>query len=173
MNKLIILGSSRKDGNTAKIARAIQEKTDWDIIDLNSYEIKYYDYSHKNSDDDYLPLMKEIIANYDTYVFATPVYWYSMSGIMKVFFDRLTDLLTIEKDLGRKMRGKYMAAISSSGGGNLGEQFWLPFEHSATYMGMTFIGGIHTQLEADKITAKDRQKIDTFIKLITEKVPSS
>jgi multimeric flavodoxin WrbA len=42
----------------------------------------------------------------------TPVYWYTMSGIMKVFFDRFSDLLRIEKDLGRKLRGKSMAVIS-------------------------------------------------------------
>ncbi|MCP4458779.1 MAG: NAD(P)H-dependent oxidoreductase [Cytophagales bacterium] len=37
---------------------------------------------------------------------ATPVYWYSMSGIMKVFLDRIYDVLTIEKELGRKLHGK-------------------------------------------------------------------
>ena len=34
-----------------------------------------------------------IIEKYDTLIFATPVYWYSMSGIMKVFFDRKNDNL--------------------------------------------------------------------------------
>lgn len=59
--------------------------------------------------DDYLNLMKQILEKYETLILATPVYWYSMSGIMKVFFDRLTDLLTIEKELGRKLRGKKIA----------------------------------------------------------------
>lgn len=59
--------------------------------------------------DDYLNLMKQILDKYETLILATPVYWYSMSGIMKVFFDRLTDLLTIEKELGRKLRGKKIA----------------------------------------------------------------
>ena len=56
--------------------------------------------------------MKTIISKYDTIIFATPVYWYSMSGILKVFIDRITDLLTIEKELGRKLRGKKMAVVS-------------------------------------------------------------
>ena len=67
-----------------------------------------------------------------------------MSGIMKVFFDRMTDLLTIEKTTGRLLRGKNMAVVSSSYGGNLGAQFWLPFKASADYLGMNYLRNIHT-----------------------------
>lgn len=170
MNTLIILGSSRKEGNTAQVARFIQEKTAWDLIDLNAYEFSYYDYEHKNASDDFLPLMNSIITNYDTFIFATPVYWYSMSGVMKVFFDRLTDLMTIEKDLGRKLRGKSMAAISSSGGNHLGDQFWLPFSESANYLGMRFIQGIHTEMEDDSLSKRDILQINTFIEYIKNSV---
>ena len=144
MKKLIILGSSRKDGETAEIAQHLKSISGWDLLDLNDYNFSYYDYEHKNKDDDYLGLMRHIIENYDVLIFATPVYWYSMSGITKVFFDRITDLLTIEKDLGRKLRGKSMAALSCSGGSNLGEYFWLPFSESAEYLGMKYLGNIHT-----------------------------
>jgi len=67
-----------------------------------------------------------------------------MSGIMKVFLDRLTDLLIIEKELGKKLRGKNMAVISSSNGGNLGDAFWLPFTATANYLEMEYLGNIHT-----------------------------
>ena len=59
--------------------------------------------------------METIIQKYDTIIFATPVYWYSMSGTLKTFFDRLSDLLHYKKELGRQMRGKKMAMISNSG----------------------------------------------------------
>lgn len=156
MRKVIILGSSRKNGNTAKIAQQLNCQSDWELINLSDYNISYYDYEHHNKDDDYLPLIKRIIENYEVLIFATPIYWYAMSGIMKVFFDRITDLLTIEKDLGRKLRGKKMAVISSSNGGNLGKQFWLPFMHSADYLGMDYLGHLHTLEDEDnseKITA--------------------
>ncbi|AUS04013.1 hypothetical protein C1A40_00280 [Tamlana carrageenivorans] len=104
----------------------------------------YFDYTHTNQSDDYLYLIRDLLEKYDTLVFATPVYWYAMSGIMKVFFDRLTDLLTIEKELGKKLRGKNMAIISSSYGENLGEHFWLPFQSTATYLGMNYLGHAHT-----------------------------
>jgi multimeric flavodoxin WrbA len=150
MKKLIILGSSRKNGDTRKIVDELIKISGWDVLDLNDYKIGYYDYEHKNLNDDYLPLMRKIIAEYDVLIFATPVYWYSMSGIMKVFFDRITDLLDEEKDLGRKLRGKSMAAVSCSGGDNLGDNFWLPFSATANYLGMSYLGNTHTIAENDE-----------------------
>lgn len=144
MKEVVIVGSSRKDGSTANLTKQLIEKSNWDLIDLNDYGFSYFDYKHKNRNDDYLTLMRKIVENYETLIFATPVYWYSMSGIMKVFFDRLTDLLTIEKELGRKLRGKRMAVITCSTGENLGDNFWLPFSQTAKYLGMEYIGNSHT-----------------------------
>ncbi len=146
MKKVVIVGSSRNDGDTFDLAKKLIELSGsgWDIINLNDYNFSYYDYKHENKEDDYLRLMKQIIEKYDTLVFATPVYWYAMSGIMKVFFDRITDLLTIEKTLGRKLRNKKMAAISCSNGNNLGAHFWLPFSETANYLGMEYLGNAHT-----------------------------
>lgn len=140
---VIIVGSSRTNGATSTVANQLKLLLNCDLIDLNDYEIGYYEYTHGNKQDDYLPLIRDIIERYDVLIFATPVYWYSMSGILKVFVDRLTDLLEIEKEWGRKMRGKYMAVLSSSTGDNLGAYFWLPFREIASYMGMIYVGNIH------------------------------
>ncbi|HFA49643.1 MAG TPA: NADPH-dependent oxidoreductase [Bacteroidetes bacterium] len=156
MKKVIIVGSSRKDGDTENLVRDLVKYSNWDVIDLNDHNIGYYDYEHQNKNDDYIPLMKIIIEKYQVLILATPVYWYAMSGIMKVFFDRVTDLLTIEKDLGRKLRGKKMAAISTSIGNNLGEQFWLPFSKTANYLGMEYLGHLHTLAnETDEMEIAD------------------
>lgn len=143
MNPIIIAGSSRNDGDTESLVTQLSEKSGWDVIHLSDYDFSYYDYDHKNQNDDYLPLVTDILEKYDTLIFATPVYWYAMSAIMKTFFDRITDLLTIEKDLGRKLRGKNMAAISCSHGNNLGDAFWLPFSETARYLGMNYVGNVH------------------------------
>lgn len=109
--------------------------------------------------------MKNIIEGYDTLVFATPVYWYAMSGIMKVCFDRITDLLTIEKELGRQLRGKNMGALSCSNGDNLGDDFWHPFIKIAEYLGMNYLGNVHTHLKkTDLVSLKE------FIKVFDAKV---
>jgi multimeric flavodoxin WrbA len=150
VKKLVILGSSRKDGNTKKAIDKLKYLSDFDIVDLNDFNINHYDYGHKNKNDDYLDLIRNSINNYDIFIFATPVYWYSMSGIMKVFFDRITDLLDNEKELGRKLRNKNMAVLSSSIGDHLGESFWLPFSETAKYLGMNYLGNIHTIVNSDQ-----------------------
>jgi len=144
MRKVIIVGSSRNDGDTLKLVNEIVKKTNWELINLNDYNFSYYDYESKNRNDDCLTLMKQIVEKYDTLIFATPVYWYSMSGIMKVFFDRFTDLLVNKKELGRQLRKKEMAVITSSVGDNLGDDFWLPFVKTSNYLGMKYVGNLHT-----------------------------
>lgn len=149
MKIAIVAGSSRNDGDTTKLVQHITNLTRADVYDLNEYQFSYYDYEHLNKGDDFLPLIRKIIEENDTLVFVSPVYWYAMSGIMKVFFDRMSDLLTIEKDLGRKLRGKNMAVITISLGNNLGTDFFLPFIASADYLGMHYLGGHHTHAEED------------------------
>ena len=145
--KVIITGSSRSNGNTTKIVAKIATQFEADIIDLNDFRISYYDYESKNINDDFLPLIKSIIEKYDTLIFATPVYWYSMSGIMKVFFDRFSDLIRIEKDLGRQLRGKKMFVISNSDEATLDYDFYLPFRLSAEYLGIQYLGNEHYSLK--------------------------
>jgi multimeric flavodoxin WrbA len=147
--KIIIQGSSRSNGNTANSITVISEKYNIDVIDLNNYTFSYYDYESKNLNDDFLPLITSIIEKYDTLIFATPVYWYNMSGIMKVFFDRFSDLIRIEKETGRKLRGKNMFVISNSHDNKIDASFYIPFQKSAAYLGMNYTGELH--LNADKI----------------------
>jgi len=149
-NKVIIVGSSRKNGNTTRIVEAIEQQFNVTVINLGDYNFSYYDYESQNRNDDFLSLMKEIIQNYDTLIFATPIYWYSMSGIMKVFFDRFSDLIRIEKDWGRKLRGKEFGVISNSHDfeNDLDYDFYIPFRKSAEYLGMNYIGNKHFNADA-------------------------
>jgi len=141
--KVIILGSSRKNGNTTKIVEEISKEQVIDVIDLSDYNISYYDYESKNREDDFLPLIRRILEQYDTLIFATPIYWYNMSGIMKVFFDRFSDLIRIEKETGRKLRGKKIGVISNSHDNEIEESFYIPFKKSADYLGMEYLGHAH------------------------------
>ena len=104
----------------------------------------------KNQNDDFLDLFTTIIDNYNTIIFATPVYWYSMSGILKVFFDRISDVLRVHKNTGRRLRGKNMAMISTSNHDDLKTGFSMPFVESADYLGMVYLGDIHTYIRDDK-----------------------
>ena len=74
MKTVVIVGSSRNDGDTTALTDELIQKSRWDLIDLNDHEFSYFDYDHKNKDDAYLKLMSRIIEEYDTLIFATPVY---------------------------------------------------------------------------------------------------
>ena len=141
--KVIILGSARKNGNTTKIVDEIAKESGIDVIDLSDYNISHYDYESKNREDDFLPLIRRILEEYDTLIFATPIYWYNMSGIMKMFFDRFSDLIRIEKETGRKLRGKKIGVISNSHDNEIEESFYIPFKRSADYLGMEYLGHAH------------------------------
>lgn len=165
-HSVIIQGSSRSKGNTNKIVTFLLKKGNFDFIDLKDFKISHYDYESQNQGDDFMPLMKRIIENYDTIIFATPVYWYSMSGILKVFFDRITDLLKIEKEIGRKLRGKNMGMIGCGSEELLNEGFEIPFKESANYLGMNYLGAIHTWLEEGEIPVKVELSLSKFLEKI-------
>jgi multimeric flavodoxin WrbA len=169
MRSIIIQGSSRSVGNTNQIAKIFQAHLDAEIIDLSTKEIHQYSYAH-DIDDDFLPLMREVV-QYDTIVLITPVYWYAMSGIMKTFFDRITDCLKIDKETGRKLRTKNMIAVSCGSDHDLTEGFFVPFRNSASYLGMTYLGDIHTWIENEKPDQEVLDSIDFFMKHINEAHP--
>ena len=59
-------------------------------------------------------------------------------GRMKTFLDRFTDLLKIEKEKGRKLRGKRLFLVAVSNSPELPPGFEVPFRLSAEYLGMKF-----------------------------------
>lgn len=160
---IIIQASSRSNGNTHKVVSFLKEQTGFDVVDLNQKTIAHYDYEYNNQDDDFKPLLKEIVSNYETILFATPVYWYTMSGLLKVFFDRLSDAIRIEKELGRQLRGMEMMVVSNSDGDLSFEGFEMPFKQSANYLGMTYLGHVHTWLENEMLPENIK---DSLTKLV-------
>ena len=163
---VIIFGSSRSNGDTRKMVDYLMESGDFDLINLNTKNIGYYDYEHKNQDDDFLPLMENIVEKYETIVFATPVYWYSMSAILKTFFDRITDLLQIRKETGRKLRSMNMAMLSCSMEDDRIETFDRVFIGSADYLGMKYLGDVHTWLKNGAIPPIVKSRLDEFLEKI-------
>lgn len=157
MKAIIILGSARSDGNTFMICTYLNQQFDLDFCNLNDYNIGYYDYAHQQNDD-FFPLMEKLI-QYDTFILATPVYWYSMSAQMKTFLDRFTDLLKIRKDLGRQLRTKRMKVICCSSDQEEYPEFWKPFERSAEYLGMHYAGNVHTWIAEGQIPAKVKNRL--------------
>ena len=66
-----------------------------------------------------------------------------MSSLMKIFFDRLTDLIGSQETIGRKLMGKKISVITSSIGNHLDENFFLPFIETANYLHLDYLEGTH------------------------------
>lgn len=160
---VIIQGSSRSNGDTHRVVQYLKDRMTCDWVDLKPLQIGHFDYEFGNQEDDFLPLIRRLIAEYDTFIFATPVYWYTMSGIMKVFFDRISDLLKIDKALGRQLRGKQMGVVSCASDADLKKGFYMPFVESANYLGMTYFGQVHTWMENEQIPEALFPKLNQFI----------
>lgn len=139
-NPIVILGSSRGEGETRKAIDLVIGNHAVPIVDLLTIDLFYFDYFHENRHDDFLPLM-ERIACHQQLILATPVYWYSMSGVMKTFLDRWSDLLLIRKDLGKRLAGKELYVISASAGHY--EGFELAFAQTCHYLQMRYMGCYH------------------------------
>lgn len=160
---IIIQGSSRSEGDTSKIVSVLKAETGFDVVDLNTLKIGHFDYEFKNRDDDFIELFKNIVTNYNSIVFVTPIYWYAMSGLMKVFFDRISDFLKLEKDYGRQLRGMEMASVSSSNDNRFYECFEMPFKNSADYLDMTYNGHLHTWVDNEKVPIEVENNIKGFV----------
>jgi len=140
-----------------KAVEAVLDKRNVEIIDLLSQQISHYDYENRNKDDDFISIAKKMV-NSDIIVFATPVYWYSMSGHLKVFFDRLTDLLSVHKDLGRALKGKECWMISSGTGEKLPLGFEQVFASTANYFDMIYKDYFYYHVMKDEVMPEKTRK---------------
>src|SRR6056297_263324 len=110
---LVILGSSRSRGNTRMLVDAAFPKSNRRLIDLGSHAFSEYGYTCANHDEAFAELA-DVLVSHQWVVLATPVYWYTTSATMKRFVDRLSDLVTIRKSLGRALAGRRLYVVATS-----------------------------------------------------------
>ena len=158
---IIILGSSRSHGDTRHLAEAVMERVGAELIDLKQFTINDYDYENHNQEDDFLKVIDKVL-QFERIVFASPVYWYSISGVMKSFVDRFSDLLREHKDIGRQFRGKSMYLISSSSDATVYDCFVDSFKLTAAYLGMEFKGNLYGWIEEGQVPAEVVKKVIFF-----------
>jgi multimeric flavodoxin WrbA len=159
---VVILASSRSQGNTRLLVDRLIADTAVPVVDLASKNISYFDYHHANAGDDFIPLIETLSAK-SLWIFATPVYWYTMSAQLKTFMDRLTDLLETHKELGRTLRGRSAAVLASGTESQLPESFESPIRLTCSYLGMNYLGACYAQFERDGVpTASSRGIVEAF-----------
>jgi multimeric flavodoxin WrbA len=82
---LVILASARKESDTRCFLNRLLAGIDYQLIDLLDFQVFPYDYSNNYPDNDNFSAIAEELLQHEVIVFATPVYWYAMSGRMKTF----------------------------------------------------------------------------------------
>ena len=103
----------------------------------------------------------EKVKNADTLVFATPIYYYEMSGQMKTLLDRLNPLYPSDY----RFRKVYMISTAAEDEEYVPEkavsglQGWVDCFEKAEFAGSLFCGGISDPGEADR---KDTEKNEAY-----------
>jgi NAD(P)H-dependent FMN reductase len=144
LSTLALLSSSRRHGNTGQLIDHIGRELGIEVIDLGALRLSAYDYEHRNRGDDFEPLMMRVLAHQQL-ILATPVYWYAVSAAMKVFLDRICDLLEIPELLpaGRGLRGMNAYVVCTSVCDEPAAQFMGAWQETFSYLGMRFHGMAH------------------------------
>ena len=166
-DNLVIFASSRSNGNTRRAINQVFKNIKHLTIDLSKKSISYYDYANRNRNDDFLAIA-QLATQYKRMFICSPVYWYSISAPMKVFFDRFTDLITIAKPLGLGLEGKECYVIASGTDKELPNCFTEPIKRTCQYMNMKYISDLYYYAGEDtKLLAKNIDNITEFQSLIT------
>lgn len=101
MAKILFMNASpNKDGSTVRIASYLLKDNNYDIMEMSDYNVSQYGAVRDN---DQIKDMLNVIKDYDTLVIGTPVYFYTVSGILKTFIDRLYLLDETECLKGKKL----------------------------------------------------------------------
>lgn len=159
---LVILGSSRRNGETASFLENVMQGIPYQIVNLLDYRLHPYRYSGHYPENDDFGTLTDLILQHPHILLATPIYWYAMSGLMKTFFDRLTDLITIRKEAGRKLKGKSVSLLAVGADEELPPGFTVPFQLTAQYLDMEFTGSIYSSTKSPLSNQLLEKKIRDF-----------
>ena len=87
MEKILFVNSSpNRDGNTYRIGEELLKNKEHDVLQMADYKISQY--GQVFEDDEMKDVLKEM-DKYDILVIGSPVYWYTVGGMLKTFIDRL------------------------------------------------------------------------------------
>lgn len=98
MKVVTIHGSTRENGNTEYLTyKAVPKDKGTHLYLRNHFIQPIVDERHakdgfKSVKDEHKDLIQKML-EHDVIVFSTPIYWYSMSGPMKIFIDRWSQIL--------------------------------------------------------------------------------
>lgn len=163
-----IFGGARRHGNTGSLLDYIAQSRPIDIVDVADLNLYPYDYHHTNKRDDFASVMAQIV-KHKNIILASPIYWYAPSAQLKVFMDRLTDLLELDelKRIGRELRGKTGYMVCTSNSAEVDRSFIDSFIKTFEYLGMKYGGYLHANCKDGCTPALWAKAVDRFVTLLS------
>jgi multimeric flavodoxin WrbA len=168
MSKILVInGSSRADGNTEQLTAIMLEDLSHTHINLRDYVIEpIIDKRHTVEgfspvDDDYDQIIQSVL-EHDILIFATPLYWYGMSGYMKNFIDRWSQSLRDKRFDFKKEMGMKKGFVVICGGDDpymKGLPLVQQFQYIFDFVGLEYIGYIIGKGNAPGEVLKDERAI--------------
>ncbi|MEW5820206.1 MAG: flavodoxin family protein [Cyanobacteriota bacterium] len=151
------LGSARSTGSTNWLLKKVNDGFDkfkdetmhFNKVDLYKYDIKPIARSFIESTEQKIPNdgMKELVPMILTsrvIILATPIYWFTVSGIMKNFLDRWYDF---SDDKGKlRLDGKGIAVVTAHANpsSTMSHPVFKMVEEGAKFCNMVYLGGVDT-----------------------------
>lgn len=167
MRVLALLGSSRNPGNTETLTDIVLQGIPHTKIHLAEKKItpiidmRHHPDGFQTIDDDNHSII-DLVMESDTLIFATPVYWYGMSGTMKNWIDRWSQTLRDKKISFQSSMKQKTAYVVTVGGDNpriKGLPLIMQFQYIFDFMGMSFGGYIIGEANTPGEIVSDKQAL--------------
>jgi NAD(P)H-dependent FMN reductase len=180
---LFVLGSARTEGNSELLARRAAEQLPPDVeqqwIRLAEHPLPdFVDIRHDGpvrapTDDNVKRLLDATLAATDV-VIASPVYWYSLSGLTKRYLDYWSDWLRVPgADFRATMAGRTLWGVSALADDNpvVADPVAGTLNNSAAYLKMRFGGVLFGNGSAPGDVLKDTEALAQAKTFFTREAP--
>ena len=164
-----VFASSRRHGNTGQLMDRVASELRIEVVDLSKKNISAFDYEHRNRQDDFESLIEHVL-EFEQIIFASPVYWYSVCPPMKIFLDRISDLLELPDLLanGRRLRGKGVYVLCTSIEDEPTPSFVNVWRETCNYLGMNYRGLLHANCRDGYVPALYEDAITAFVRRVRD-----
>lgn len=149
MEKILFVNSSpNREGNTYRIGEELLKDKEHDVLQMADYRISQY--GQVFDDDEMKEVLKEM-DKYDILVIGSPVYWYTVGGMLKTFIDRLYMLPEAEALRGKKL---YLFAQGSAPSSDTVKSIEFLSNRLSYLMGMELKGVVTDSSDGREILSK-------------------
>ncbi|CAM3945246.1 flavodoxin family protein [Alicyclobacillus pomorum] len=167
MKVFVLNGSSREHGNTEQLTNLIVDGIPSTKVHLREQRIlpiadrRHTPEGFQPVADDYDAIVQSMLTH-DAILFATPIYWYGMSGVMKDFVDRWSQSLRDPRyNFKEEIRDKKMYVVAV--GGDAPRLKGLPliqqFQYIFDFVGAEFAGYVIGEANKPGDILKDEQAV--------------